>query len=166
MSTKSQVKVKKKVLTASSDKGEDDDDVGAEAAAAAAESNCLFFHPSSNFTWQRTPVITKAKKNHYYQTNNAKVMRHESVPCEGGSAQEECDQKEVQMRYSYEHSADGCTIMPRPRMEEFASSMRQRSRTRNTPVMDAQIGVSPSGLRIQWDEIQEKMPSVSGSCGG
>eukprot|EP00985_Skeletonema_marinoi_P024843 scaffold17669_cov88-Skeletonema_marinoi.AAC.2 len=55
--------VKKKVMTASSDKGEDDDDVGvlsfdlpgvlaeerkAEAAAAAAESKCLFFHPSSN----------------------------------------------------------------------------------------------------------------------
>ena len=40
-------------------------------------------------------------------------------------------------RYSirYENSADGCTIMPRPRMEEFASSMGQISR--NTPVMDA-----------------------------
>eukprot|EP00985_Skeletonema_marinoi_P024845 scaffold17669_cov88-Skeletonema_marinoi.AAC.4 len=57
--------------------------------------------------------------------------RHER----GGSAQqEECDKKEVQILYK--HSADGCTIMPRPRMEEFASSMAQRSI--NTPVMDAQ----------------------------
>ena len=54
----------------------------------------------------------------------------------------------------YENSADGCTIMPRPRMEEFASSMGQRSR--NTPVMDAQNMLCSEKRSLHQDQASCK----------
>eukprot|EP00985_Skeletonema_marinoi_P024533 scaffold17127_cov82-Skeletonema_marinoi.AAC.1 len=81
----------KKAVTASSDKGEDDDDVGvliyrecllrkARWRLQRPKANVSsFIHHRTVTRQMRTPVnITKAK-NHY-QTNNAKVTRHESLP--------------------------------------------------------------------------------------